>query len=181
MICALQLRRRFLCNAAPFSIVGALTAVFARADIVRLVRDITQDGPTESSFPRRFVEVGNRAVFVANQPQTGAELWSTDGTPQGTIFLGDLTPGPTGTFLSTTFQTRLILFPLGPNVFFRGPGATLWKTDGTPQGTVLVSSAVTPESIVSSNNDADRNPVYADLNGMLIFSGTDAAAGRELW
>lgn len=37
---------------------------------------------------------GDRAIFDLQEEATGAEPWTTDGTPQGTEMLGDLYPGP---------------------------------------------------------------------------------------
>ncbi|MGF1572429.1 MAG: BACON domain-containing protein [Sumerlaeia bacterium] len=40
----------------------------------------------------------SKLVFTAGTPQTGVELWSTDGTIQGTGPLADINPGPEGSF-----------------------------------------------------------------------------------
>jgi ELWxxDGT repeat protein len=76
-----------------------------------------------------FALVANRILFVLGDdgPFTTwpAELWQTDGTAQGTVWLASLFAGPLGT-------------PLGPvtvgnrTLFF---GGWLWSTDGTPEGT----------------------------------------------
>ena len=48
-----------------------------------------------SEFPAT-VSVDDRLVFVADDGIHGPELWSTDGTPEGTGLVADLSPGPTG-------------------------------------------------------------------------------------
>lgn len=90
---------------------------------------------TDSSTAHGFTALGNRMVFAAQTPQTGLELWISDGTAGGTSLLMDLNP-QTGSSDPSQF-TRL-----GQTLFFTadipGIGKELWKTDGTAVGTKLV-------------------------------------------
>ena len=76
--------------------------------------------------------LGNRMVFQASTPEHGAEPWSSDGTPEGTVLLKDLTEGK-----GSSDPGRFTLS--GSTVFFAamtaGSGQAVWKTDGTPAGT----------------------------------------------
>src|SRR5829696_4418542 len=44
--------------------------------------------------PGLGVDLGGRLIFPAQVPDTGTELWQSDGTPQGTVLLKDINPGP---------------------------------------------------------------------------------------
>ena len=48
-----------------------------------------------SEFPASAV-VGGRLFFAGDDGIHGLELWSTDGTSEGTVLVADLAPGPTG-------------------------------------------------------------------------------------
>lgn len=85
----------------------------------------------QSSTPRHLLRLGNLAFFVAGRPDSGREVWASDGTPGGTRLLVDIRPGP------ETSSPR-ILGHLGHVVFFTGftqSRRELWRSDGTQTGT----------------------------------------------
>ncbi len=90
------------------------------------------------------------------------QLWKSDGTSAGTTLLGVVTP-----------DLDLAL-NLNGTVFFPGTDSTgvrgLWKTDGSPMGTVVVK--VFPQRIAGS---------FAALNGAVFFPADDGVHGQELW
>jgi len=75
--------------------------------------------------------------FEGVSAASGRELWRTDGTPEGTFQLIDLTPGPQSTISS------YVLAPGEPWSYFfvhqPGIGWEPWRTDGTPTGTALLA------------------------------------------
>jgi ELWxxDGT repeat protein len=120
------------------------------------IKDLKQ-GPGGSE-PGEFTAVGDpaagRAVFYAKGPDRW-EPYVTDGTPAGTFQLADINPGPADS-LSSAF-TRF-----GQQVIFTAndaAGRGVWKTDGTPGGTVKVASGVGGTS-------------YTEFNGALYFQGS---------
>jgi ELWxxDGT repeat protein len=79
-----------------------------------LVKDIVPaPGPDPhqvySSHPSQLTPLGSHLFFVANTPDTGTELWTSDGTDAGTSLLSDLCPGPCSPDLTllNTFAGRL--------------------------------------------------------------------------
>ncbi|MGD2116330.1 MAG: hypothetical protein PVG07_14845, partial [Acidobacteriota bacterium] len=50
-------------------------------------------GTSPSSYPRGWIEAGNRAFFVANHRFLGPEMFATEGTPETTHLLADSSPG----------------------------------------------------------------------------------------
>jgi ELWxxDGT repeat protein len=125
--------------------------------------------------PLSFALAGDRLLFLFEDKQTGAELWATDGTPEGTgrlrrfqPFVADPIPEPDG------------LVSAGDRVFFAAGdgihGRELWESDGTPEGTRMVvdlapggySGLPAPSSLALSN-------------GFLFFSADNGTTGFEPW
>ena len=127
-----------------------------------MVEDILP-GPTGSE-PRQLTNVGGTLFFAAYQPETGIELWKSDGTALGTDIVADLSAGPLHT--SPDWLTAM-----GGALYFVGNGPVLWRTNGTADGTIALTSAGT-------------GPYITDLTsagGALYFAGLTAATGYELW
>jgi ELWxxDGT repeat protein len=77
--------------------------------------------------------LGDRAVFGAEDPEHGSELWVSGGTPETTHLLIDLVPGPGDPGLGLPDKPLLVA---GRLLFARSDNAThLWLTDGTAEGT----------------------------------------------
>ncbi len=102
--------------------------------------------------------LNNKLVFSGFTSATGTELWSTDGTAAGTVLLKDIEPGtlssnpvsvynaaaPQNSYTSGNFrydQTINYFTPFkGKYYFVAGEDMDeLWSTDGTPNGTTLVT------------------------------------------
>ncbi|HEX6862396.1 MAG TPA: hypothetical protein VF414_06260 [Thermoanaerobaculia bacterium] len=138
-----------------------------------LLADVDVGGDPSFALPDdpAFVELDGRVFFAGSDRQSGDELWSTDGTPQGTARLLDIVPGPMGSYPRglTAWNGRL---------WFRARdrvhGMEPWSSDGTAEGTRLVQD-VAPGPLWS-------NP--AELTGTeegLYFPADDGEHGRELW
>jgi ELWxxDGT repeat protein len=101
-----------------------------------LVRDI-RPGP-DSGVPNDRVGasiVGNRMLFLANDGAHGLEVWSTDGSSDGTVMLADIAAGAA--------SSNPVLGPVvGSTAYFTATapatGTELWRTDGTIGGTRVV-------------------------------------------
>lgn len=101
-------------------------------------------------------------------------LWTSDGTAGGTRLvaeLGRLPSAPDGVFGGE-------LTVVGEQAFFRAEddehGAELWVSDGTTEGTRLVSD------LVPGTGSANPTRLTA-AGGRLFFSATDGVSGFELW
>jgi ELWxxDGT repeat protein len=115
-----------------------------------------------------FTPVGSRAVFLvgrANETDSGSELWVTDGTDGGTerlrSFFGLNTKMAGGDGRTAFFFVSVLLFP--------GPASTtLWRTDGTAEGTFpLARLAATGEVLIHE--------------GELVFNGCATQTDCEPW
>jgi trimeric autotransporter adhesin len=114
---------------------------------------------------------GGRTFFLASTPETGWELWTTDGTETGTRLLRDINPGPASSEPSDlrVIDGFLVFSAISPE-----EGRELWRSDGTEEGTVLLAS-VEPGPRGSHPTDA------VALGDRILFSATRSDTGRELF
>jgi ELWxxDGT repeat protein len=145
-----------------------------------LLADVTLGEPIFAPLDRSpFVELDGRVWFAASDPRHGDELWSTDGTPEGTARLLDIAPGLLGSYPRS-------LAAWNGRLWFRARdavhGMELWTSDGTAEGTRLVHD-IAPGPSWSTPGALDwLSPV--DLTGTetgLYFPASDGEHGRELW
>src|SRR6266571_555169 len=107
--------------------------------------------------------------FAADDGTSGVELWTTDGTANGTMLVKDISPTDSNPSGLTVFNGALY-FAADDGT----SGVELWKTDGTVTGPVLVKDI--------SLGGTDSNPSgFTAFNGALYFQADDGTAGIELW
>jgi len=150
------------------------------AEGTRLLLDI-EPGPessiasTVASAPYARVEEplreGDRIYLFAGSSETGLELWSTDGTTEGTRLVKDIRPGPLSSDPYELVATGgLVYFVADDGVH----GRELWRTDGTEAGTLLVRDI--------EAGPGDAAPWFlVDYKGKLVFSAYTGESGVELW
>jgi ELWxxDGT repeat protein len=114
--------------------------------------------------------MGDRLYFAASEDNIGYDLWTSDGTPEGTVKVRAIAPD--------TDRELYTLTPAGGTLFFianpRPTGMQLWKSDGTETGTLLVQDFESEEPSYYPLNMAVRD-------GSVIFQAHDDAHGYELW
>lgn len=141
-----------------------------------LVKDI--NAGAAGSSPDFDVAIMNGFMyFTAATASEGRELWRTDGTPVGTTLVKDIFPGTNDSNLPGNYQ----LFSSGTYLLFAArtasQGIELWRSDGTGAGTVLLKDINTNNAGADSSNPKSFYP----LNGIVIFTATDATHGEEIW
>ncbi len=158
---------------AAFVVLGSRMVALATG--AYLVKDINDTPVTASSNPRGFAELNGRAVFLASTPSTGEELWSSDGTEEGTWQVVDLEPGPASADIRDLIRVGDAAFFTRAPVTLGGEDAgsfQLWRTDGSAAGTVFVAE------IPGSRENLDA----VDLNGTLVFAQYEWDKGKAtLW
>ena len=113
--------------------------------------------------------LGNTLYFVANDLDTGVELWSTDGTDANTAVVKDIWTGS-----NNSIPTSLVNFN-GTLAFAASDGTNreLWFGDGTTINGRNVSN-------IYSAGIANPSKLTA-VGTRLFFSATDGANGTELY
>jgi ELWxxDGT repeat protein len=134
-----------------------------------LVKDIE---PGSGGGVQLLAFAGGRLLFGGWDHLHGLEPWLSDGTEAGTVMLGDLNPGFASS-LSFSFYPigDAAPAPQGGFLFSASDGASnagVWYTDGTPEGTVFLTGAGSPQGMTA-------------FNGAIYFVASDADSGVELW
>lgn len=110
-----------------------------------------------------FAELNGYIYFGAANPDTGAELWRSDGTAAGTTLVADI--DPTVPSIPNQGSNPAYLFTYNNAVYFSAyrpvDGRELWKTDGTSAGTVLVKDIAAGDGSPSH---------FVSYNGSLYFT-----------
>ena len=143
--------------------------------VITLVKDIN---PRPSDSVGNFLVFMNDMIyFVANDGVHGNELWTSDGTTEGTVMVKDIYPGTNYSSSSPSYLTVM-----NGTLFFRAytsaNGSELWKSDGTDEGTVMVKDI---NAGTSSSSPSYLANVNVNGNETLFFSATTSANGSELW
>ncbi len=134
-----------------------------------LLEGVQYDGPILSI--RRLVTVGGRAFLAVHDGDHGEELWTSDGTLEGTRLVADLRPGPDSSAPDW-------LTPLGDRLYFAADdgihGRELWVSDGTAEGTRMVRD-------IRPGPRASQPQALRTVDGVLAFAADDGVRGLEPW
>ncbi len=149
---------------------GDRTVLFRGRD-ENAVRLAPVGSPPFQPFAPGFTPAGSTLFFRAWDPEHGIELWRTDGTPEGTVLVRDVLPGPA----SSDPQD---LTAAGGRLYFSARdaahGRELWRSDGTRSGTLLVQDLF-PAGLSSAPEQLTL------VGGRLFFTADDGVTGREPW
>ena len=123
------------------------------------------------SEPSDLIVFQDKLFFEANSAAKGYELWSSDGTANGTTLFKDIWPGAS----SSTLGEPIVL---GDKLLFAATDGTngyeLWASDGTPTGTTLLKDIYTGPN--------DGYPQYmTKIGNQVYFFASDATTGKEPW
>ncbi|MEP6951529.1 MAG: ELWxxDGT repeat protein [Ginsengibacter sp.] len=161
-----------------------------------LVKDI-QPGPVGSFaadldifhpfiIPSFIFSNGSYLLFAANTTGSGNELWKSDGTGVGTVLLKEINTG----HVSADSSNPSNYYTLNNITLFTATDAThgneIWKTDGTPAGTVLVKD-INPGT--PGFDEFEFAPGFAfpfflgfhTFNNHAYFQANDGTSFGELW
>ena len=120
------------------------------------------------NYEPTLLEAGGTTYFVGRTAARGYELWKSTGGIGDAVPVKDLWPGPT----TTSAEGPLAgLTAVGDTLYFTGDdgvhGYELWKSDGTAEGTVLVTD-LAPGAAASN-----PRPLCASGGQLVFASGPD--------
>lgn len=168
-----------ICTSLVFALaMGTLLARSVQADEpAHLVKDISVGAGKTYSGIQLMTVAGGRVYFTATTSGYGGELWTSDGTPAGTAMIRDLVPGhiggaPIHATQMTEMDGLLYFVAISDDT---DTYTQLWKTDGTPGGTTLVTH-LNPTGMSMTYHI--RMPTNA--NGTLFFFCNDEH-GEGVW
>lgn len=113
-----------------------------------------------------FTRFGNQLLLVGNTPETGGELWTTDGTAAGTVLLKDIVSGNGSSTPGTPVD-------FNGSIYFTAAGK-LWQSDGTTAESLDVTAGIGGELLTGISN-------LVVMGDAMYFTATSLATGRELW
>ena len=150
-------------------------------------------GPYQSA-PSNLTISDGTLFFTAWDPDSGIELWKTDGTESGTVMVKDIFEGTYtdsyGTYANSSNPKYLV--DLDGTLFFSAytneDGRELWSSDGTESGTVMVKDIFegtyyyygtygTYGPYANSSNPSN----FTVMDGELYFVAQEETYGAELW
>ena len=147
----------------------------------RMVKDF-KPGP-DSGAIRRLVSTGDRLFFQALTADNVCALWTSDGTEEGTQMI--LKNPDWGVEFISFYQGRSFMAELnGESVFaaYDGHGIngtfSLWKSDGTSAGTVMLLDEI---SLLSDGPGNGVRFDFTSLGNNVFFTKHDPEFGWELW
>ena len=149
------------------TIVVSLSLPSRAAGPIVKVADINRDGSQSSSGASFFLGLGSFTYFAARDYGTATDevrqLWKSDGTLAGTMFLRLLpTNHSPGSVIKAVKSGNLLYYIVGGTAPGGGPSGSLVRSDGTAAGTWLLQDLVTD---------------MADVNGTLFYAVRGAQTG----
>ncbi|MCH9649674.1 MAG: hypothetical protein K0U98_15655 [Deltaproteobacteria bacterium] len=116
--------------------------------------------------------IGDRVLFSASHPDSGLEVWSTDGTLSGTEPLLDLCEGPCDSYPGRARESQGHYYIQGYDLQNQ---QGLWRTDGTAEGTHRALTLPLGVGVSFSNMD------FARLGNLFLFRASSQQSGFEPW
>lgn len=127
-----------------------------------LVVEASPDTPYQSDIRLNLAAIGNQLFFRGQTPGTGWELWTSNGTGTGSHLVRDINTS------TADSNPNVLGFINGRAIVLADDGYGLrrfWSTDGTPQGTILLSNVPAGQSL------GDDHTAGIVFNGELYFGG----------
>ena len=151
-----------------------------------MIKDIFVGDEDDAGYPQHTTAEGDKLVFTADDGTHGRELWVSDGSEEGTFMVKDINPGeefggintganhcPYSHLVNNEYYQSSCFIGSEGSVFFSadsdgsgGDSSTLWKSDGTENGTVEFEDVISPEYFNVLGNKVTffaRNGSYAAL------------------
>jgi ELWxxDGT repeat protein len=168
---------------SKITLAALALALFATGHISRgqaMLKDLSVG--SASSAPEKFVQANGSMYFVTTGANYVHRVWKSDGTANGTVILKDsIITTNVGNVVIPIIMNDTLYYVVNPNGSPSGVNrASLWKSDGTTAGTVLIDSLVT-NSPLSSGGAGYAQPRNYIAVGNKLFFQMGKGDGLELW
>jgi ELWxxDGT repeat protein len=166
------------------AVVAAWCAFALAAPVSAQSVDVLKDIRVRLDASAEYLGTLGNIVIFAQETKTGREPWRTDGTPEGTWQLRDITPGPDSSYPwaqigGVALRDQLYFVARDPD-----HGNEVWATDGTTAGTRLVIDVYpgpTWTSYAALRTTDSWLGIFGYTSGSLWLRGSDgSAAGTSL-
>lgn len=136
-----------------------------------LLKDINK-GESSAAIEKFHVdEINNKLLFYAtNTNYSERKLWSSDGTPDGTLELGNTKASNSSGFPQSFVTVNNLTFLTGENDI---NGNELWSTNGTAAGTSIFAD------LNYSNSSSPSK--FTNVNGNVFFRARGKEYGNQLF
>jgi len=144
--------------------------------------------------PLNLINVLNGTLmFIADDGINGAALWKSDGTATGTVMVKDINPNTNANEVNSHSLYARYFTNFNDTLYFSANdsvhGSELWKSDGTTNGTVLVSDITSgiagsyPFSFFAFNNKLYFTTVLSNGNNTLtgLWKTDGTTSGTSLF
>jgi len=132
-------------------------------------------GSTVGVVGGAFVPANGSLFFTGHTGDFVPQVWKSDGTLAGTIQVSNL---PSGVMFATQDYGVSNLTAIGDIVYFVGndgsSGRELWRTDGTPAGTLRVAD-------ICAGTCGSSPRLLTRIGDVLYFIANDGVHGMEVW
>ena len=137
------------------------------------VKNMNQGSNPSSGVVESFIVFEQKILFAADDKIHGTEVWTSDGTEDGTTLLKDIVSNSNGSSIKSFVNIDGITYFSARDLEH---GTELWRTDGTTEGTFIVKD-IYPGA--ESSNIWD----IGNLNGTLFFNvyNTTSNSNYALW
>jgi len=145
---------------------------------IEIVKDINNGVvPNSSSSPDQIIELNGAGLFAAVHPDYGMEIWTSDGTSEGTNLVKDINPNGSSDPAKLTYWEGNAYF-----FAYDGEQRNLWKTDGSNEGTVLVKELNLDNEITGNIGATSKGLIFsAYINGewsVWMSDGTESGTEK---
>lgn len=134
------------------------------------------------SSPTNLEEFNNRIYFAATTDDYGRELWSSDGTPQNTRLVIDISPATYNGYTNFYYSTKLnneLYFVANYDNQYTGSGE-IWKTDGTEAGSTFVSTFTGRIFGLTTVGNQIYSTIKTSEYNMQIWKSDGTSSGSEI-
>ncbi len=110
-----------------------------------------------------LVNVNGRLFFAGHDSTRGMEVWSTDGTSQGTALVADVN------VVGRSSNPSRVIDTIGGRTIFVATdenGESLWSSDGTPGGLVRLTLNATVRLTPASSSAGTINMIFTPLTSL---------------